>query len=32
VASRMIKAREGTVSESFAKALYLKKEDLIRLL
>ncbi len=32
VASRMIKAREGAVSESFAKALYLKKEDLVRLL
>ena len=32
VASRMIKTREGTVSESLAKALYLKKEDLVRLL
>ena len=32
LASRMIKAREGSVSESFAKALYLKKEDLVRLL
>ena len=32
VASKMIKAREGAISESFAKALYLKKEDLVRLL
>lgn len=31
LASFMIKTGEGSVSESFAKALYLKKEDLIRL-